>query len=240
MLIEPANLPSSPACLRNREPILQALLEHVVATDGSPRRVLEVGSGTGQHAWFLTQRFAELANGRSPDLNFNSGAVAAGAGSFESLQHLLWQCSDVAANIPVIEAWRDASNNANFLPALELDLAKRNWPAASYDFIFTANTLHIVSWSLVLAFCDCAIATLNSGGKLFIYGPFNYNKKFTSGSNAAFDASLRARDALSGIRDFEAVCAALNRAAAAAGCAIRLCEDIDMPANNRFLVFEKQ
>ncbi|MBT8139792.1 MAG: DUF938 domain-containing protein [Gammaproteobacteria bacterium] len=238
------DLPSAPACERNREPILQALLPYLCSNIEAPRCVLEIGSGTGQHAWYFTQRFAESSN----FAKHQQGAAGASAehvdGGAQGLKNLGWQCSDVADNLPIIDAWRaaipkDVESN-NFPAPFELDLAKKNWPNKQYDFVFTANTLHIVSWPLVLAFCECAVSTLAKNGKLFIYGPFNYNGSFTSSSNAAFDANLRARDALSGIRDFAAVCEALQVAAANAGFAMPLVKDIEMPANNRLLVFEKK
>ena len=156
-----------------------------------------------------------------------------------SLASLQWQCSDVAANLDAIAAWRANAGTLNFLPPVELDLAKRNFPVGHYDFIYTANTLHIVSWQLVQAFCDCVANCLVDGGKLFIYGPFNYDGAYTSQSNAQFDASLRARDPHSGIRDFEAICTALAAAGHAEGSKITLAADIAMPANNRLLVFDK-
>lgn len=213
-------LPNAPACERNREPILRAMLPYLGGDSERSRRILEIGSGTGQHAAFFCDYFA------------SDSADA-------SLRGLQWQCSDIAANLDGIEAWRKHAACPNFLPALELDLAKRNWPAGQYDFIYTANTLHIVSWKLFESMCECVAHCLVDGGRFFVYGPFNYGGAYTSESNAAFDASLRGRDPDSGIRDFEAVCATLAEAAYLAGAAIRLQQDIEMPANNRLLVFDK-
>ncbi|MGB5324112.1 MAG: DUF938 domain-containing protein [Pseudomonadales bacterium] len=212
------NLPFAPACERNREPILQALLPHLLEAGKKTRRLLEIGSGTGQHAAYFTEFFC------------SSRAKS-------TLHGLQWQCSDVAANLDAIAAWRVNAGTLNFLPPIELDLAKRNFPLGHYDFIYTANTLHIMSWQLVQAFCDCVASCLVDDGKLFIYGPFNYDDAYTSESNAQFDASLRARDPRSGIRDLAAVCKALAAAGRAKGSNVTLAADIEMPANNRLLVF---
>lgn len=160
--------PFAPACERNRQPILEQL-QTVFADVG---QVLEIGSGTGQHAVYFAGH----------------------------LPHLRWQPSDCAENLPGIEAWRQDSGLANLLPALELDVTGR-WPAGSPAAIFSANTLHIMGWPAVEAFFAGAGQQLASGGLLVVYGPFNYHGRFTSDSNAEFDRWLKQRDPVSGIRD---------------------------------------
>jgi len=164
--------PCAPACEKNRKPILEVLRDHF----GDRRAVLEIGSGTGQHAIFFAAR----------------------------LPHLIWQTSDRAENLPGIKAWLDETGLANTPPALELDVTGA-WPARRYDAVFSANTLHIMDWRMVEGFFRGVGRLLAGGGTLAVYGPFRYGGRFTSDSNAAFDRMLRERDAASGIRDFEAV-----------------------------------
>lgn len=166
--------PFSPACERNRGPILGVLRGHL----GNARRVLEVGSGTGQHAVHFAAAMPWLA----------------------------WQASDRAENLPGIQAWLDGAGLPNTPAPLELDVDR--WPALAdgpFDAVFSANTLHIMGWVQVQAFFAGAGAVLAPGGMLVVYGPFNYGGRHTSDSNREFDAWLRARDPASGIRDFEAV-----------------------------------
>lgn len=191
--------PFSEACERNRGPILD-VLKRAFAGSGS---VLEIGSGTGQHA-----------------LHF--GPV---------LPHLVWQTSDLPRNHAGILAWLAEAGAPNVLPPLALDVTANEWPDATYDAVFSANTLHILSWPGVERMFHGVGRVLARDGTLCIYGPFNYGGRFTSASNARFDAALRARDAACGIRDFEAV------DALARGIGLSLVEDVAMPANNRTLVW---
>ena len=165
--------PYSESCEQNRTPIL-AVLRAVFA---DRQHVLEIGSGTGQHAVYF-------------------GA---------ELPHLRWQTADVLAHHPGIEAWRTEAALPNVLPPLELDANETGWHAGRYDAVFSANTLHIMSVQEVEK-CFTGIGqVLEPGGVLAIYGPFNYQGQFTSDSNARFDQWLKSRDPASGIRDFEAV-----------------------------------
>ncbi|PPT90351.1 DUF938 domain-containing protein [Xanthomonas theicola] len=195
--------PYAPSCDRNRDPILQVLRRHFA----DRCHVLEIGSGTGQHA-----------------VHF---AVA--------LPQLVWQCSERAEQLPGIAQWLQAAALANTPPALALDVRGGPWPAAGYDAVFTANTLHIMDWPAVQAFFAGVGRLLadSDGGTLAVYGPFNHRGAFGSDSNRAFDAWLKARDASSGIRDAEAVAAL----AQAQGLALQ--EDAAMPANNRCLVWRR-
>ena len=189
----------SAACERNREPIL-AVLRDVLA---NARTVLEIGSGTGQHAVYF-------------------GA---------NLPHLAWQTSDLPENHASILAWLDEERPSNVLPPLPLDVGADAWPAGPFDAVFSANTCHIMAWEHVQAMFDGVGRVLKPGGLLCIYGPFNYDGRFTSDSNAVFDMSLKAQGEHMGIRDFEAV----DRLAEAQGMV--LAADHAMPANNLLLVF---
>jgi len=164
--------PYAPACDRNREPIL-GVLRHSFA---DRKRVLEIGSGTGQHACAFAPELA----------------------------HLEWQTSDVAENLPGIRMWLEESRLPNLPAPLELDVSGR-WPEASFDAAFSANTLHIMSWDEVRRLFAGLAKALTPDATLAIYGPFNYGGRFTSDSNAQFDHSLKERAASMGIRDFEAV-----------------------------------
>ena len=166
--------PFAPSCERNREPILAVLQRHF----GGVRRVLEVASGTGQHAVHFAAAMPWLA----------------------------WQASDRAEHLPGIRQWLDEAALANTPPPLELDVAGA-WPAVRFDAVFSANSLHIMGWPQVEAFFAGVGAVLQPGGLLVVYGPFNYGGQFTSDSNRAFDAWLRQRDARSGIRDIEDITA---------------------------------
>jgi len=193
--------PFSESCVQNREPIMAVLRE--LFADRS--HVLEVGSGTGQHAVYFGIE----------------------------LPHLRWQTADVPQHHAGIRLWLAEAGLANVLPPLALDVNQTGWRAGRYDSVFSANTLHIMSWPEVEKFFEGVGEILESGGILAVYGPFNYNGAFTSESNARFDAWLKARDPASGVRDFEAV-DALARAQG-----LHLQQDIAMPANNRTLVWRK-
>jgi cyclopropane fatty-acyl-phospholipid synthase-like methyltransferase len=193
--------PHAPACDRNRDPILAVLRDHFAHR----RRVLEIGSGTGQHA-----------------VHFAS-----------AMPHLMWQTSDRAANLPGIRMWLDEARLSNTPPPIELDV-NGEWPAQAFDAVFSANTLHIMGWDDVVRLFAALREITSDDAVLAIYGPFNYRGEFTSESNAAFDARLKAEDPRQGIRDFESV-DALARAAG-----FTLIDDRAMPANNRTLVWRRR
>jgi SAM-dependent methyltransferase len=119
------------------------------------------------------------------------------------------------------------------LPPFALHVCKDAWPTARYDAVFSANTAHIMSWPEVECFFAGVGQALDAGGVLCLYGPFNYNRHYTSESNARFDQRLKQRDPLSGVRDFEALQALAGKAG------LQLKEDYAMPANNRTLVWSK-
>lgn len=192
--------PFSAASERNREPILAVLREHF----SDRRHVLEIGTGTGQHA-----------------VHFAA-----------ALPQLVWQTSDRDENHEGIRLWLAEAALPNTRPPLTLDVAGV-WPSEHFDAVFSANTLHIMSWAEVEQMFMHLPQVLADDAKLVIYGPFNYNGHFTSDSNAAFDASLRAAVPHRGIRDFEEV----DKLAQSAG--LHLVEDRTMPANNRCLIWQR-
>jgi cyclopropane fatty-acyl-phospholipid synthase-like methyltransferase len=197
-----ANKPYAEACDRNRDPILEVLLRHFA----DRRRVLEIGSGTGQHA-----------------VHFAA-----------ALPQVEWQTSDLEASLPGIRLWLEEAGRPNLPPPLALDVRRGPWPRQPFDAVFTANTLHIMSWEEVRAFFAALPRLLAHDGVLAVYGPFNYDGRFTSASNESFDGWLRQRSSASGIRDFEAV------DALARSIDLSLAEDCAMPANNRTLVWRRE
>jgi len=189
----------SESCERNGAPIFRVLRE-VLPQQGP---VLEIGSGTGQHA-------CEFA---------------------AALPGLQWQTSDVPHVLPALKANLEVHAAENVLAPVALDVAG-DWPGQRFAAAFTANSLHIMSWQHVESLFAGLPAVMNDTFKLCVYGPFNYEGRFTSDSNARFEDWLKARDPLSGIRDFEAV----NELAGSAG--LELLHDVGMPANNRLLVWQ--
>ncbi len=169
-----SDLPFSQACENNKGPILDSL-QRLFA---ERRAVLEIGSGTGQHAtWFAAH-----------------------------LPWLRWQPSDTPAALPTLLPRCERYAGDNLLLPQELDVSARPWPIAGLpDTLFSANSLHIMPWHSVEDLFE-ELATLAAEDTLLtIYGPFNYGGEYTSESNARFDEWLAARDPASAIRDFEAV-----------------------------------
>ena len=188
---------SSPSCERNKDFILPVLQE-VLPASGT---VLEVGSGTGQHAAFFASQ----------------------------LPHLDWQPTELPENFPSIRAWAAAPVLANLAAPLELDLlaGTDDWPAANVAAVVCINTLHIVAWKGVENFFAGAGRVLSAGGVLYVYGAYRYATRPLEPSNENFDQWLKARDPVSGVRDFEAV----NALAQKSG--LVLAGDRAMPGNNR-------
>jgi SAM-dependent methyltransferase len=164
--------PFSPACERNREPILEVLRERFA----DRHHVLEIGSGTGQHA-----------------VHFAAG-----------LPQLTWQTSDVADNLPGVRLWLAEAALPNTPPPLQIDV-NLPLPAGRFDAVFSANTLHIMGWPEVQRLFAAVPGVTSPGALLTVYGPFKRGGQFSSDSNAQFDAQLRQGDARRGIRDIEAV-----------------------------------
>lgn len=194
--------PFSPAADRNKEPILGALKELLTGED---HKVLEVGSGTGQHGAFFSKAFP----------------------------HLEWVYSDLERNHEGIKAWARQADNANLTGPLVYEAGKDPFPQGGYDLVFTANTLHIMSWKQVKTLIKDLGKNLSPGSRVAIYGPFNYGGAYTSESNERFDRSLKERDGRSGIRAFEDVKKQMESRG------FRLLKDYGMPANNRLLAFLK-
>jgi cyclopropane fatty-acyl-phospholipid synthase-like methyltransferase len=161
--------PSSAASERNKRPILEVLREEFK----DRRRVLEIGSGTGQHAVFFA---AELP-------------------------WLVWQTSDLRENHPGIRAWLEDARLDNVQPPLELDVDRFDAASVTADAVFSANTAHIMGPESVENMINLVGRLLPEGGVFCLYGPFNFDGEYTSESNAAFDASLRQRSPSMGIRD---------------------------------------
>lgn len=194
--------PYAESCEQNQQVILEVLQQ--VFTE--PGRVLEIGSGTGQHAVFFTRH----------------------------LPHLSWQPTDIISQLAGIRLWMEDVDHDRIQPPQELDLSNTGWLVDSgFDYVFTANTTHIVSWPLVQSMFRGIAESLKSGGRFAQYGPFNYGGQYTSESNARFDDWLKARDPNSGVRNFED----LQTLAQSHG--LKLLDDYTMPANNRILVWTK-
>lgn len=181
-----AELPDAPATARNRDPILEVLKQEFAGV----RHVLEIGSGTGQHAVYFGARLPEL----------------------------VWQTSDLRANHAGIRAWIRTAGSGNVRGPLALDVLADPDPQGDFDAVFSANTAHIMDIEAVVATFALAGRLLPEQAPLLLYGPFRIDGEFTSDSNAAFDRSLREQDPSMGIRDLEyldelAASAALRRTA---------------------------
>lgn len=164
--------PFAPSSERNKEPILQVLRERFAGV----RDVLEIGSGSGQHA-----------------VHFAA-----------ALPHLRWQCSELDENLAGLRMWIDEAALPNLPPPIVLQ-ADGPWPDERFDAVFTANTLHIMGWPQVQRLMSALPLVLRPNGLFTVYGPFNYAGRYTGAGNERFDQWLRERDARSAIRDFEAV-----------------------------------
>jgi len=195
------NKPFSQACENNKGPIL-SVLKRVFH---SPCEVLEIGSGTGQHAVYFA----------------------------EHLPHVTWQPSDQVVHLPGIDLWINEAKLKNIKAPLALDINQKPWPVSGIDAVFTANTLHILSWESVQVFIESLGEVMCPGAIFCCYGPFNVGGAYTSESNARFDVWLKEQNPLSAIRDLEAV------KSVAGDAGIKLKEDIEMPANNKLLIWEK-
>jgi hypothetical protein len=164
--------PFAPAAERNQLAILEQLRVELDPAR-APLKVLEIGSGTGQHACFFAQ----------------------------ALPHVLWQPSELGDNIAGIELWLDEAGLSNVLAPLVLDVNAQPWPVTRADACFTCNTLHIVSTDSVAAIFKGARAVLGDAGKLCVYGPFKIDGKHTSPSNHDFSQWLVDSDPRQGVRD---------------------------------------
>jgi len=208
--------PFSDACDENKVPILQVIQSYFAKATS----VLEIGSGTGQHAVFFAEKMPQLQ----------------------------WHCSDQLIHHPGINQWLVEYTGTNITGPHNLDVKQASWPvpnksSAHFSGIFSANTTHIMSWpevelmftgiSKCLASEDGAGDGEECSGYFCLYGPFNYDGAFTSTSNEQFDRFLKARDPQSGIRDLND----LRQLASQVG--MTLINDHEMPVNNRILVWKK-
>jgi len=168
-------LPFSEACERNKAPILEVLR----SAFADRTRVLEIGSGTGQHAVYFATH----------------------------LTHLTWYPTEQLAYLPDLSSRVKLEGPRNLQPPTVLDVNQSVWPLRTADAVFSANTLHIMAWAEVLAMYRGIDAVLSAGGVLCVYGPFRYTGRYTSNSNQDFDRMLQERDPKSGLRDINEVSA---------------------------------
>ena len=192
-------LPFSEACERNKGPILEVL--RVAFADRT--QVLEIGSGTGQHAVHFAAH----------------------------LTHLTWHPTEQLAYLADLASRVKLEGTRNLRQPTVLDVKQSVWPLRSVDALYSANTLHIMSWVEVEAMFRGVDAVLAPHGVVCIYGPFRYEGRYTSDSNRDFDLMLKDRDPLSGLRDVTDLGALAGRHS------LRLRVDHDLPANNRLLEF---
>lgn len=164
--------PFSQACENNKDSILQVLQQAFTQVT----RVLEIGSGTGQHAVYFSQ----------------------------ALPHLIWQASDRQENLAGINLWLADADHANILPPILLDINQAAWPTG-FDAVFSANTAHIMTWESVQRMFIQVGKYLPPSGLFALYGPFNYQGEYTSESNRQFDIYLKSVNPQQGIRAFERV-----------------------------------
>ncbi|WP_026375572.1 DUF938 domain-containing protein [Aestuariibacter salexigens] len=186
----------SQACENNKQPIIEQLKVYFSTLS----KVLEIGSGTGQHAVYFAPELA----------------------------HLSWHTSDRVNNHDSINAWLAQYPSANLYPPLEFNVGVNPWPLNDVDGVFTANTAHIMQPDEVELMMSLVAQSLPSGGVMCQYGPFTFDGRFTSDSNRAFDAQLRAQG-YGGLVDVSS----LKKWASP----MKLAECIDMPANNQLLVW---
>jgi SAM-dependent methyltransferase len=206
-------LPFSPACERNRDPILAVLRRWLgEGSPARPLRVLEVGSGSGQHAVHMARH----------------------------LSGLHWQPSELPQNLVglaariAVEEGQGLAPGARIEAPLVLDVDAPDWPEGPWDAVFSANTAHIMPGPSVPRLVAGSARALKPGGLLLLYGPFRYGTTHTAASNATFDAHLRSLDPAMGVRDAHE----LTCRAAAVGLVAE--DDVAMPANNRLLIFRRQ
>ncbi len=161
--------PDAPAARRNCDAIL-AVLRDVL---GRSTSLLEIGSGTGQHAVYFGH----------------------------ALPALRWQTSDRSENHAGILAWVNEASLDNVVAPLDVDVLRRDRVDGRYDAVFSANTAHIMSYQAVVCMFRLVGTVLNEGGVFCLYGPFNVNGEFTSASNERFNESLKLQNPEMGIRD---------------------------------------
>lgn len=172
--------PFSAAAERNRVPILKVMKDVITSHD---RKLLEIGSGTGQHAVYLAPHFP----------------------------HMIWVTSDLKENHDGIKMWLAESGAPNIIGPGVFQVGTNDFPNGDFDVVFTANTFHIMGWNECVLLMNLFGKNLHGGSKVLIYGPFNYGGQFTSPSNKQFDESLKAKNPSMGIRNFEDVCDCMKK-----------------------------
>lgn len=165
------NKPYAAACDENKDAILEVIKPLFI----EKQLILEIGSGTGQHAVYFA----------------------------EHMPHLIWQTSDVKPRHQGISQWLADAKLDNLKPPLELDVRKTHWQQCQPDAIFSANTVHMMSLDAVGAFFHGVGQCLQTGGAFVLYGAFNYEGQYTSASNLEFDQWLQSLNPAFGVRDFE-------------------------------------
>lgn len=208
------------ATARNRQPILEVLRKILPQESEEAHTVLEIASGTGEHAIYFASQ----------------------------LRHLYWLPSEPQAEGRVsIQAWAEAESTQNLLlPPLNLNVSQQPWPNelsevsdrlnhlnAPIAAIVNINMIHISPWQACQHLMAGAQRTLPYGGVLYLYGPFKRDGEHTAPSNEAFDRLLRSRDSRWGIRDLQDVIAVAEQQE------LELSEVIEMPANNLSVVFRR-
>lgn len=192
-----------PSVERNRDPILEVLQTFLT----QPGHLLEIGSGTGDHALYFAERFPEIH----------------------------WVVSDVKARQKALQEKVLSAGLENLSGPQILMAGRDDFPSKKpYQYVFSANTLHIMSWKECKSLFKLLSKRLRENAVVFFYGPFNYNGEFTSESNQAFDKHLKEQNAKSGIRNFEDIVNAMEKGG------FKLLKDQPMPANNRTLIFIRQ
>lgn len=195
------DLPFSQACENNKQPILEVLASIFV----DPGTILEIGTGTGQHAVYFASH----------------------------LPHINWLPSDLPENVHQSAARIEQVQLENLSPPQILDVSKEPWPADYVNGVFSANTAHIMGWLEVEAMFRGVARRLTEGAAFCLYGPFNYEGEYTSDSNRRFDEHLHQQAPQMAIRDLN------DLRELGVNVGLSLDQDIEMPANNRLLVWRR-
>ena len=167
--------------------------------------LFEIGSGTGQHAVYIAPYFPKLT----------------------------WITSDILSNHDGIKKWLNETKTNNIKGPFEYEIGKNDFPCKQCDIVFTANSLHIMSWKNAKQLIQCSSKQLGNKALFIVYGPFKYGGTYTSQSNSDFDQWLHTRDSNSAIRNFEDI----QHHMISNG--LFLLNDFQMPANNQMLIFQK-
>ncbi len=168
-------------------------------------RLLEIGTGCAEHAIFFAKNFPEIQ----------------------------WVTSDrLDWHREISQTLKKAQIKNLHGPEL-LEIGQNDFPKGGFNYLYSSNTLHIMSWKENKTFFKLLSKRLREGALVFFYGPFNYNGKFTSPSNESFDQHLKLRNEKSGIRNFEDIVSQMKKGG------FEIIDDHEMPANNRTLVFQR-